>query len=118
MLTGHSLDKIQEIYTGEFKYDSQHGVGRYETQDGHEYEGEWVSDEQHGFGIYRFPDGSSYCGEWKLGKPDGIGIWENANIRHFGKWVSGKREGLAFVTSKRDNSVIFEGIYVNDKPAS
>jgi len=116
IVTGYAFEEIEEVYIGEWKFDNQHGVGRYTSEDGHFYEGEWVNDNQNGVGFYRFPDGSQYEGEWKMGMVHGIGHWENLEISHVGEWVEGKRHGIAIITRKKDNATIFEGRFIDDKP--
>ena len=43
---------LNEEYSGEWKMDKRHGLGKYDWADGSSYEGWWEDDCMHGLGIY------------------------------------------------------------------
>eukprot|EP01127_Copromyxa_protea_P014997 TRINITY_DN4257_c0_g1_i2.p1 TRINITY_DN4257_c0_g1~~TRINITY_DN4257_c0_g1_i2.p1 ORF type:complete len:132 (+),score=22.12 TRINITY_DN4257_c0_g1_i2:410-805(+) len=107
-VVGWSFSETTEEYISEWRFDEPHGVGLYHTGDGLKYEGEWRNGRQDGFGVFFWPDGSRYTGEWREGQQHGHGIWENSKIIHEGVWEYGKRNGLAKITHRSDDRVLFK----------
>ena len=54
-------------YTGHWRDNLHHGVGKYEFPDGSFYEGEWLGHMMHGEGTYVASSGQSWRGEFREG---------------------------------------------------
>jgi len=123
-------------YTGDFKENARHGVGKYVLPGGSIYDGEWRENVPSGRGTFHWVDGSMYVGQWKNGKRHGSGtlrcsdgfsydgMWnQNAmegrgtaiypkGQRYEGMWSGGKREGRG--TIRFTNGAIYEGRFRGD----
>jgi hypothetical protein len=54
-------------YTGEWKDNKMHGIGKFVWSDGGYYEGSWEFNKQEGEGIFVFKNGEIFKGYWKGG---------------------------------------------------
>jgi len=117
---GKTMATNGDVYVGEWKFSNQHGLGQLMTAEGDFFEGEWKSGSQNGVGVYKWKSSgtsgaSSYEGEWLDGNPHGQGTWQNRDSIYTGAWKDGKRHGKGKVVRKKDKTVIFEGMFYNDK---
>ena len=88
--------KLNEVYSGDWKADKQHGLGQHIWKESsfhmgdttkqrcNRYSGEWNKGLRHGTGTFFYANGSQYHGEWKSNVKDGFGcltfssgaVWE------------------------------------------
>ena len=61
-------------YDGEWSYDTQHGKGTFNYENGDIYKGNWHNGDKEGQGTYIWNDGRRYVGKWKNNYMDGKGI--------------------------------------------
>ena len=61
-IIGKFKDKDGNIYTGEWKFDLQHGMGRDDRASKQTYVGEWENGKYHGQGTYTYVNGNVYTG--------------------------------------------------------
>jgi len=81
-------------YSGQWRRNHRHGVGRQEWPDGASYAGEWSEGTASGRGCFTFPEGGTYVGEWQQNRFHGCGTYYDPNRTVFrGEWREGLREG-------------------------
>jgi hypothetical protein len=68
------------VYTGPFKDDMAHGVGKMEHNDGSIYQGDFAFSSPHGWGTFILNNGFKYKGEINTGKYQGWGMLVDSNI--------------------------------------
>lgn len=83
-------------YTGQFKDDAPHGIGKEEWKDGTKYEGQFKVGVKDGRGTFQTTEGSVYEGEFKDGAFDGQGQLTSASKTKFiGLWKSAELQSPA-----------------------
>lgn len=101
-------------YTGEFKENTRHGVGKYSFNNGYSYEGEWRDNVPCGRGVFRWPDGSEYIGHWKDGRRHGMGkLIVSDGFVYDGMWVENAMEGKG--KAVYPNGQQYDGMWLNGK---
>ncbi len=127
-----SSDSI--VYTGEFKINLFEGYGMYSCEK-YSYIGEWHFGIRKGIGIEQEKTGQkfTYISQWYLDKKNGLGVqftynflWDNNQeeipfckkcTKYVGQWQNDKKNGWGRCYDK-DNKLIFEGTFVDDKPVN
>lgn len=110
-------------YTGGWRADEEHGVGRmyiYSKKDERNqlaYDGEWLDGEQHGYGTAYWLDERKkrYQGEFVSGEQHGTGtsfFSDGKTIWYDGDWNQGERHGQGTMYD-RDGRVIYQGLWRN-----
>ncbi|CAM9496530.1 unnamed protein product [Chrysoparadoxa australica] len=80
-----------ESYSGEWKDNKMHGIGKYCFATGATYEGQFDGNCFHGHGVYRFNNGAWYEGGWVQNKMHGAGCYvDHEKVMWEGRWVNGK----------------------------
>jgi hypothetical protein len=112
------MNRVKEMYTGEWLNNLQHGRGTYYCADGSIYTGEWAYGKKEGEGVYEYanghktmgifknnlfcdgfgsmllPSGDVYKGDWENGTRHGQGTLVSSNGSCYeGEWREGKKHG-------------------------
>lgn len=91
------------------------GKGDFLWFDGRSYSGDWQNNKKHGEGVFKWGNGAIYSGYWHNDMKNGLGYYlYPTGERYAGEWKFGKQHGFGVIFS-RDDEIIQEGVYVNDK---
>lgn len=83
------------IYEGWWHENLPSVYGMMIFSDGDVFAGEWESGEMNGLGVFTSYNKFEFLGNFKHGEPHGKGEerWDKENVKIFGEWNEGKREG-------------------------
>lgn len=114
-LTFTNRKKHKVHYVGQVKNDKANGYGIAFFDTGSRYEGEWKENLRHGEGAFYWTDGQSYEGQYLNDRRNGKGTysWPNGE-RYIGQWKDDQRNGAGVFYGK-NNKIITEGVWKNDK---
>ncbi|MGY3794619.1 hypothetical protein [Aquimarina sp. 433] len=114
-LTFTNRKKHKVHYVGQVKNDKASGYGIAFFDTGSRYEGEWKENLRHGEGAFYWTDGQSYEGQYLNDRRNGKGTysWPNGE-KYIGLWKDDQRNGAGIFYGK-NNKVITEGVWKNDK---
>ena len=107
------------IYKGEFKNGMKEGKGnlifRNYKNKGKDliYTGEFKNNNICGIGEMKISDKKDYYGEWLNNEMNGYGIAHDGNLRHFGYFVHGIKEGFG-ASFYEDQGFVFLGKWEED----
>lgn len=87
---GSMKDAGEWSYTGNWKEDKRHGLGKMQYADGSVYTGEWSEHERHGGGTMTYADKRTYVGPWENHQMEGFGtmIYPDGT-KESGVWKNG-----------------------------
>ena len=81
----------KEVYTGSWKDNLKHGIGKQNYVGLGNYYGHWESGQKHGEGVMIYNNKDIYSGQWKNGKKDGQGtyIFAETGMKFIGTFKAG-----------------------------
>ena len=89
---GEEGEPVKEVYTGAWKNNLKHGIGRQNYVGLGDYYGNWENGEKEGEGVMIYVNGDIYSGQWKNGKKDGQGtyIFDATKMKFVGTFKAGQ----------------------------
>ena len=105
----------KEVYTGEWKDNCKHGIGKQNYAGLGQYYGHWENGEKCGEGVMIYLNKDIYSGSWKNGKKDGQGtyIFNETMMKFVGSFKGGNLvQGKWYYP----NGTFYEGNFDNNMP--
>lgn len=102
-------------YTGAWKDNQKHGIGKMIYAGVGVYYGYWVNGQREGEGVMTYSNQDVYSGQWKEGKKHGAGtyVFFQTGMKFVGKWSAGQ---IVSGEWRYPNGTRFEGQFDNNKP--
>lgn len=96
----------------------QNGCGIREQKDVFKYEGCFKNGKAHGNGMFTAITGGKYIGEWFHGTKHGFGEYQYSNgTQYQGQWHQNQKKGMGVLKDK-NGTVIFQGMWLFNKPVN
>ena len=118
---GYGIEKYSDgsIYKGEFKNGVKDGKGnlilRTNKNKGNDliYNGEFKNNQINGIGEMKISNKKDYYGEWTNNEMNGYGMAHDGNLRHYGYFLNGIKEGFG-ASFYEDQGYVFVGKWEED----
>jgi hypothetical protein len=98
--------KSGSAYTGEWRNNARHGVGRHEWADGASFHGQWRNNCADGIGRFVHADGDVFIGEWRSNAASGKGVYQHRQglMTYKGEWLKDLQHGHGCETWENGSS--------------